>query len=525
VKGIANLNLKSLRDEFLSKPPVRLIVNMKCPRCKSTQLRKNGHSSGKQRYLCKACGKQFLEPLSSPQLPSSESDAVQVASNENSEPALAQAVLPIVNVPEALEHKLDRAEASTQSAQGIAILLLDAENLRLDINAEKFLTGLCNYPLQVKIAFANWRNFAVGKLDTELYERGYQLIHVPLGQNSADAQMIAMGASISRHYPDAKEVFVCSSDWLLTNLCNELQSQGMTVYRVRRQDNILSVENRNTGESRQYSLTIETEIPSFEEFIEKIEELIHSEHKSITERIGQLSTVAALFKERRNLTFNSNRNNGVLLQAQNQDLIAPVVEQKSTLPLPEKADVQSNTSVTTISNPSIRTINSKEELELALVEIIESMKVNDPLGEISVSKLSAALQKAYNETGNSIIKKLKLSTNFTKFLQSCPTFKVEKIGKIYEVVFAKDSSTKLNSPKELEQLLVKVMKVLQSKSPQKPILLESLGIEFHKQYRKPVSAIIKRFNRNDSFVEFVQSCSAFKVEKKGTGYQVSLAQS
>ena len=525
MKGIANLNLKSLRDEFLSKQPVRLLVNMKCPRCESTQLRKNGHSSGKQRYLCKACGKQFLEPLSSPQLPSDESEVVQVASNENSEPALAQAVLPIVSVPEALEQQLERAEASTQSAQGIAILLLDAENLRLDINAEKFLAGLCNYPLQVKIAFANWRNFAVGKLDAELYERGYQLIHVPLGQNSADAQMIAMGASISRHYPDAKEVFVCSSDWLLTNLCNSLQSQGMTVYRVRRQDNTLSLENRNTGESRQYSLTIGREIPSFEEFIEKIEELINAEHKSITERIGQLSTVAALFKERRNLTFNSNRTNGALLPAQNQDSIAPVVEHKSTSPTPEKADVESNNSVTISSKSSITSINSKEELELAIVEIIESMKINDPVGEVSVSKLSAALQKAYNETGNSIIKKLKLATNFTTFLQSCPTFKVEKIGKIYEVVFSKDSSTKLNSPKELEELLVKVMKVLQSKSSQQHIPIETLGSEFNKQYRKPVSAIIKRLNRNDSFVEFVQSCSAFNVEKKGTGYQVSLAQS
>jgi hypothetical protein len=92
-------------------------------------------------------------------------------------------------------------------------------------------------------------------------------------------------------------------------------------------------------------------------------------------------------------------------------------------------------------------------------------------------------------------------------------------------VFSKDSSTKLNSPKELEEMLVNVMKVLQSKSSQQQIPIETLGSEFNKQYRKPVSAIIKRLNRNDSFVEFVQSCSAFNVEKKGTGYQVSLAQS
>jgi hypothetical protein len=154
---------------------------MKCPKCESTQLRKNGRSNGKQRYLCKVCGRQFLQPWSSSQLPSVESEAVQVASNGNVEPRLAEAALPILSVSEL---QLDQAATPTQSAEGIGILLLDAENLRLDINSEKFLAELSHYPLQIKIAFANWRNHAVGKLDAELYERGYQLIHVPGGQNS-----------------------------------------------------------------------------------------------------------------------------------------------------------------------------------------------------------------------------------------------------------------------------------------------------------------------------------------------------
>ena len=32
---------------------------MKCPHCHSQRLSKNGHRHGKQRYLCKDCGKQF----------------------------------------------------------------------------------------------------------------------------------------------------------------------------------------------------------------------------------------------------------------------------------------------------------------------------------------------------------------------------------------------------------------------------------------------------------------------------------
>ncbi|PIG95211.1 TetR family transcriptional regulator [Gloeocapsopsis sp. IPPAS B-1203] len=34
---------------------------MKCPHCRSQQLSKNGYRRGKQCYLCKECGKQFVE--------------------------------------------------------------------------------------------------------------------------------------------------------------------------------------------------------------------------------------------------------------------------------------------------------------------------------------------------------------------------------------------------------------------------------------------------------------------------------
>lgn len=37
-------------------------TQVKCPACNSTELRKNGHRKDKQRYICKDCGKQFVEP-------------------------------------------------------------------------------------------------------------------------------------------------------------------------------------------------------------------------------------------------------------------------------------------------------------------------------------------------------------------------------------------------------------------------------------------------------------------------------
>jgi transposase-like protein len=40
-------------------------LEMKCPHCQSNQTNKNGRRRGKQCYLCKRCGRQFIESYSS----------------------------------------------------------------------------------------------------------------------------------------------------------------------------------------------------------------------------------------------------------------------------------------------------------------------------------------------------------------------------------------------------------------------------------------------------------------------------
>ena len=37
-------------------------VEITCPKCESTDLRKNGRRQGKQKYVCKTCGQQFVNP-------------------------------------------------------------------------------------------------------------------------------------------------------------------------------------------------------------------------------------------------------------------------------------------------------------------------------------------------------------------------------------------------------------------------------------------------------------------------------
>ena len=180
---------------------------MKCPKCESTLYRKNGHRSGKQNYLCKNCGRQFLAPSSSHRESADySSNGRQASVAEVSELPLVQhseetetaKLLNSVNVPDeellqtllsssSLEssafkqfiQKVQIPEPSAKPEPGMSILLLDAENLKLDINIENFLASLCRHDLQVKIAFANWRNPTIGRQDAELYQRGYELQHVP----------------------------------------------------------------------------------------------------------------------------------------------------------------------------------------------------------------------------------------------------------------------------------------------------------------------------------------------------------
>jgi NYN domain/InsA N-terminal domain len=383
---------------------------MKCPRCESDQCRKNGRPNGHQRYLCKACRKQFFEPIDP-----------QSLSRKSTESELSQAI------PKGID------TAITTESCGIAILLLDAENLKLNVNTEQFLASLCAYPLQIKIAFANWKNPSTGKLDAELYDRGYELIHVPGGANSADGKMIAFGAAILYRYRNVREVFVCSSDGLLNHLCNQLQNQGLTVFRVQRQNTVLSVENRLTGDTNHYACEREMEIPSFEQLANQIAEFLQAEHKSIDERIARFSSVAELFQERRTVAFNSTTSHAALSEsAQNE--VTPMIEASL-------ATVAVNQNVADQNLPEIilalnsNTIESLDVLKNILVEIIEAAKNELKKDAIPVAKIKKAFFAKYQSHADLIVKKVLGNTSsLIKFLQSeSATFKVVLIGSEHQV--------------------------------------------------------------------------------------------
>jgi len=392
---------------------------MKCPRCESDQVRKNGRPNGHQRYLCKACRKQFFEPAGLPSF-----------SRKCTETRLSEAI------PKEI------APATTTDSGGIAILLLDAENLKLKVNTEQFLAGLCDYPLPVKIAFANWKNPSIGKLDAELYDRGYELIHVPGGANSADGKMIAFGAAMLYRYRDVRQVFVCSSDGLLNHLCNQLQNQGVTVFRVRRQNSVLSVENPLTGDTHHYSCEREMEIPSFEELANQVAELLKAEHKSIDERIARFSSVAELFQERRTIVFPSTTSPAAALSESAQNEVTPVLEASL-------ATVAVNQNVAEQNLPEIipglnsNAIESLDVFKTLLVQIIEAAKIELKQDAIPVVKIKKDFLAKYQSHADLVVKSfLGEKSSLIKYLQSeSGVFQVKLIGQEHQVAIAKKSST------------------------------------------------------------------------------------
>lgn len=427
-----------------------------CPQCGGKNCRKNGRVREKQRYLCKDCGRQFVEAK---------------AGIESSSQSLES--------PE----------------QGISLILLDLENLKLDSLAENYLQSIATYPLQVKLAFANWSEKGVVKQDIELYERGYFLIHVPGGKNSADARMMTLGAAIRIHYPQVKEVFVCSSDWLLTNLSNELMSQNLRVWRVRRQSKVLEIENRKTGEIYAYSLVLNQEVPDPQALIAKLEQLIEQEQQSITDKIQELSQLEALLNHRKTLSASEVVANDRMPNSQNEILCA-------------------------------------EDLESAIAQIIAEIRLNSPQQKITPSVISANFKKRFGVTANQVVKSLNLGTNLTNFLEQSSRLTIkdtnnDKVSATVETELTHKTANadpweNITTSAQFRNILSDIIESLLKKSGEKDIPLTSVGTSFKEYYGESVSTVMKNLKVKGNFMKFIQSCEEFSLKKTGNIYRISI---
>ena len=330
---------------------------------------------------------------------------------------------------------------------GIAILLLDVENLQLNVETEKFLEGICQYPIQIKVAFANWRS--MGKKDAEFHQRGYQLIHVPPGKDSADLKMATVGASIFVHYPTAKEILVCSSDRALTHLSNTLQAHGLTVFQVRKQLDKIIVLNSKTGQIETHSLVSLPEIDPIEKLVFQLKELIKIEQERTSAQWVKLSRVSALFKENYGSALNQvvathllgTKTRDIFLKYPTEFVIHHPSETSQAyvtlfeVKLSPKAPILSkDSSNKNIEEPSsLESINSLEDLETAIVKIVSDLTSNSPANSVFLSNVGSEFHRQYGKQITQIIKEFNLSRKFPKFLQSCTSLQIKKVEKGWQV--------------------------------------------------------------------------------------------
>ena len=327
----------------------------------------------------------------------------------------------------------------------ITILLLDAENLQLNTNTEKFLTTICHCPLQVKIAFANWSNR--GKLDIELHERGYDLIHVPAGRDNADGKMIALGSSIHERYPNVKEVFVCSSDKVMTNLCNTLQQNGILVYQVSQHGENIKVFNSGTSETVNYSLKPVPEIPSLEQFIFQIKGLIKLQQKQTASYWIKLSVLSKLFKSKYQLTisqiiahhFPGKKARDIFINYPSE-IVVHQIDENSELYVtifehhqPQSENSQDNLLPQTTTSKVLSNINSSADLEQAIKNILTDLSNLDNQQFVDISILGSKFYQQYGQPITEQIKQLQIGGSFVKFLHSCNSLQIQQVGKKWEV--------------------------------------------------------------------------------------------
>jgi len=335
------------------------------------------------------------------------------------------------------------ADITASIPAGIAILLLDVENLQLNLETEKFLEGICTYPVQIKVAFANWRS--MGKKDAEFHQRGYQLIHVPPGKDSADLKMATVGASIFVHYPTAKEIFVCSSDRALTHLSNTLQAHGLTVYQVRKQIDKITVLNSRTGQIEIHSLAGSPEVPPVENLLLQLKELIKNEQERTSTQWLKLSRLSAIYRETYGLALNQlavthllgSKTKDIFLKYPTEFVLhkpSPTSHTYVTLfevkLSPEPPIISKQIMKDSTADPSTPIdINSLQDLETALVNIVSNLTANYPEKYVFLSNVGSEFHRLYAKQITQIIKEFNLGRKFPKFLESCSALQLKKTEK------------------------------------------------------------------------------------------------
>jgi hypothetical protein len=426
---------------------------------------------------------------------------------------------------EVIAEKLSESLEDREQPRSISMILVDAENLKINQNTDRFLEDRAAYPLEVKIAFANWSNPSLGDWDRQLYSRGYQLIHVPKGKDGADAKAIAMGSSLSIRDRQIKEVFISSNDRLLDHLCNELLNQGSIVYQVGIKGDRITLKHLNHGETKTYSLkdyepiedklrssdSIQQKLKSQDLKIEKIEKTLASLERSVTNIQKYIAKQGNLGGDRPTTETVSSNNS-------------------------QKVKQEEEATATQTSQ-----FKSEADLATALVAIIRDRQKLSPNSPMNLIELGTEFREIYSKSVGNIVKESKFAKNLTQFCEKRSEFRLDKSVNPYRIYLQSQNksqqtqsadsrissksaqSTNISSQSDLEQALQKLVVSLRQKQSEKTVDLSTIGTEFHKQYNKSLSSVLGKLGMGKKVISFFKTSPKFKVHKTKNNYKISLS--
>jgi len=333
---------------------------------------------------------------------------------------LSSSIVPLREQPVIWQPELAKESQQVASSENaIAILLLDAENIDLNQEAEAWLETHCNYPLSLKFAFGNWKR--LGKRDEELHQRGYQLLHVPKGKNHADNKMTIIGSSVLVHLPTIKAAIVCSNDNDLENLRHTLRFQGLDVSLLQRHQQNLKLTNCKTKQSTTFQLPTPAKMPSVEQGIKYCQTYISNAEETKV----LLSQLSSAFSKDLGFPISAFVKHYKLAKTPRaffqQSTQFKVSAEKNNSQWYVRNFAQSNSA----SDPKTGSNNSQQKeftasaLKLVCTGIAKALIKQQAGDEVPINALAITFRQQHGQPITKVLKQLKLGQSVPKFLQTC----------------------------------------------------------------------------------------------------------
>ncbi|MBD1872533.1 NYN domain-containing protein [Nodosilinea sp. FACHB-131] len=366
----------------------------------------------------------------------------------------------------------------------VGLLLVDAENMNPPEALEAFLQTVGQYPIRHRLAFGNWRK--LGRRDQVLYQRGYQMVHVPSGKNSADIKMSLDASLISLWNPSIREVFICSTDSDMLHLGHTLLHLGVTPYRVSRRHNRFSIFNVAQQTAQVFHLSQESqsidqpqpptpnavsverqavvpsdvvEVPSLGQMKWWLKVLIMQEQQAKPGEPITLGRLGHLFRDRNHISASEalKANSGyrtlrhfledhdgfelsrspdgqhivVTLATPAKEKTSPLEPAVAIAASPEKAEGAAGT--VALAPPPITDAHS---LEQALITLLWRLSSGQTDSQIQLSVLATYFAHIYQEPMSAVLKRIGEPKGLPKFLAKCRSLKVQQQGQDWRITLA-----------------------------------------------------------------------------------------